>query len=327
MKIFRLIFGFCLLFLLFSCTDSSIKKSKKNTIATKDYFERDFEMPIKVNRVIPLFYVQAEMICVIGASSKIVGIGKLFAIQSTIIHEYFPQLYKLPQVGIKSNVNYEMILALKPDIVFCGTERDVVDRLEQLKVNNLPTFPKNTLQVSKQILLYGKIFNKSDNALKIVNFLNKEYKLVVNRTKNLDSKKRPKIYYARTDLFTTLGSGINSEIINLIGGISVTKDLPNDMNGVKVSLENLYAWNPDIIIIRDRASITPDDIYKDERLKGINAVKNKKVFQETFSWTEFRIGMYFGIIEKAKWLHPELFQDVKPQSEYEQFVTLFKSFY
>ena len=140
MKIRFFIYSTCLLFFLLSCYNSTNKTNNENTITIKDYFDREIQIPIKVNRVLPLFYVQAEMICVLGASNKIVGIGKLFAIQSTIIHEHFSQLYKLPQVGNQSNVNFEKVIALKPDIVFSGLEKDVSDRLEQLKIKNLSTF-------------------------------------------------------------------------------------------------------------------------------------------------------------------------------------------
>jgi iron complex transport system substrate-binding protein len=325
-KTYRLNLSFFCLFFLLSCANSSNHKADKNTITIKDYFDREIQVPVNMNRVITLGYVQAEMICVIGESRKLVAIGKPFGTRSPIIYNYYPRLLKLPVLGNQGYINYEKIISLKPDIVICGPEKAMTERLDQLNVNNIATYPRNPMQVSEQIILLGKILNQSENALKVVNFLNNEYMIVTNRTKNIKVNERPKVYYARTDLLTTLGGGIFSEIINLIGGVSVTKDLPDDMNGVKVSLENIYEWNPDIIIVRDRASITPDDLYKDERLKCINAVKNKQIYQETFSWTEFRMGMYFGMIEKAKWLHPDLFRDIDPKKEYKDFVQLFQSF-
>jgi iron complex transport system substrate-binding protein len=312
--------------LVLSCTKPQDNKSREYTTRVTDYFGRPLFIPTKVNRVIPLFYVQAEMICVLGASDKIVGIGQLFAVQSPIIHNYFPQLYRVPQVGNLSNVDYEKVISLKPDIVFCGPEKATLDGLERLNILSLPTFPRNSLQISEQILLYGKIFDKTQNAEDIVRFLNAEYEKVTNITEAIEIRQRPKVYYARTDFLTTLGGGINSEIIRLVGGISVTNDLSNDKNGIKVSLEDIYRWNPDAIIIRDRALTTAEDIYKDERLAKISAVRNRRVYRETYGWTEFRIGMFFGMLEKAKWLHPDLFKGINPQSEYDQFVKLFRSF-
>lgn len=315
-----------ILALFVSCIKSPKKANKLETLELKDYFDRQIKIPSNVSNLIPLYYVQAEIICVLGGADKIVGIGKLFANQSTIIDEHFKQLYQLPQVGIRNTINYEKIISLKPDIVFCGYEKEVTDHLDQLNIKNLSTFPKCPSQIAEEILQYGKIIDKYENAEKTVSFLNNEYSLVSKKTNIIKLNQRPRVYYARTDLFTTLGSGINSDIIELIGGISVTNHLPNDLNGIKVSLENLYDWNPEIIILRDRASVTPSDIYSDKRLKGINAVKNRRIYQETYGWTEFRLGMYFGLIEKSKWLHPELFKDLDPHVEYKKFVSLFQSF-
>lgn len=326
MNTVRINLSFVCLFVMLSCSFKTDYKADKKTVTVTDYFDREIQIPKNVNRVISLGYVQAEMISVIGESKKLVAIGKPFGTRSPIIYYYFPELLELPLLGNQGNINYEKIISLKPDIVICGPEKTVTERLDQLNIKNLATYPRNPLQVSEQILLLGKILNQSENAQKVANFLTNEYNVVINRTKNIKDKERPKVYYARTDLLTTLGGGIFSEVINLVGGINVTMELPNDLNGIKVSLENIYEWNPDIIIIRDRASLTPDDIYKDERLNGINAVKNKRIYQETFSWTEFRMGMYFGMIEKAKWLHPDLFQDINPVKEYEDFVKLFQSF-
>jgi iron complex transport system substrate-binding protein len=321
----RAVFYLSLIFFLSSCSSTSDRRVKKTAIIAKDCFGRELKIPVGPDRIIPLFYIQAEMICVLGEAGKIVGIGKLLSRNSPLINEYFPQLHKLPQVG-NVNINYEKIVALKPDIVFCGLNKAIATRLELLNINTLATFPQNPMQIADQILLYGRILERPENSMKIADFLSREFELVANRTKLLSEKERPKIYYARTDLLTTLGSGINSDIIYITGGINVARNLPEDIDGIKVSIENLYEWNPDIIIVRDRAFITPEEIMNDERFRGINAVKNRKVFQETYGWTEFRIGMYFGMIEKAKWLHPELFQDLEPRREYERFVKLFQSF-
>ena len=75
---------------MLSCADSQHKIVNKETITVKDYFDKDIELPIKVNRIMTMTSVTAEMICVVGASEKIVGIGKINVNRSPIIDNYFP---------------------------------------------------------------------------------------------------------------------------------------------------------------------------------------------------------------------------------------------
>lgn len=314
-----------LLFSFISCNEFKKINEDNKQIVLKDYFDRQIEIKRDINRVIPLYYVQAEVICALGASNKIVGIGRLMKTQSIIIDNYFPRLYEIPQVGNQNNFDLEKIISLNPDLIFCGTEKESVSRLEQLHLSTFSTYPKYPADILEQIRMYGMILNKENNSKVISTFLDSLYNLVKSKTLKINKSNYPSVYYARTDKFTTLGKGVNDEIIKTIGGRSVTENLPEDINGLKVTLEDIYKWNPDIIIIRDRASFTPEDLYNDSDWSMLKAIKNKKVFKETYGWTEFRFGTFFGIQEKAKWLHPDDFRDLDPEINYKRFIDLILS--
>jgi iron complex transport system substrate-binding protein len=94
---------------------------------------------------------------------------------------------------------------------------------------------------------------------------------------------------------------------------------------VLVSLENVYSWNPDVIIIRDAAPLSPNDFYNDPKWRGINAVIDKRIYKEHANWSGYRIETFFGLMEKAKWLNPNLFDTLDPEQEYEHFFALVAS--
>lgn len=312
------IFGI-FLFTIFSCNQNA--GTSRTGKLVKDYFNRSINIPQNIERIIPLYYVQAEIICAIGAKDKIVGIGKINERSSLFLNIHFPEMMKMPQVG-QGNINYEKIISLKPDIVFTGTEKPVIEQLEQLGYVAIATYPKSLKDIIDETVFYGDILGKRQESLEIYELFKNIEDKVFKISKNIPPNKRPKVYYVRTDALTTLGGNVQGEIIDLAGGQLVTNGLGDNATSLQMSFEDIYKYNPDVIIIRDRASIKSEDIFNDDRWKNINAVKNKKVFQEHSGWTEYRLETIFGIIEKAKWLQPELFREFNPETDYNKFIEI-----
>ena len=322
MKLFNTtLLGFLVLLCL-ACNDTT--SNKRETRQVQDYFDRTVNLVQNVQRTIPIYYVQAEIICAIGGKNKIVGIGKINENSSIFLKTYFPGMLDLPQVG-QSNISYEKIISLKPDVVFTGTERPVVERLEQLGYATIATYPNTLNEISDEIVLYGNVLGKEKEASAIYNFFQDISKRLSEISKSIPQTEKPTVYYIRTDPLITLGGNVLGEIIELSGGKLVTSGIGDNATSLQMSFEDIYKYNPEVIIIRDRASVKPEDIYKDVRWKTINAVKNKRIFQERSGWTEFRLETIFGVIEKAKWLHPELFKDFDAVLEYKRFIEIVKA--
>ena len=307
-------------FLGLSCNEDKATHAHHKTV--NDYFNRSISIPNKVERVITLYYVQAEIVCAIGAKSKIVGIGKINATSSSFLKAYFSEILNLPQVGNQTNVSYEKIISLKPDIVFIGTEKPTFDRLRKLGYTAVATYPKTFNEICEEISLYGNVLGKEQQAQNLSSYFTNVIEKIKKRSYGLSQKAKPKVYYIRTDALTTLGGNILGEIIDLAGGHLVTNGIGNNETSLQLSLEDIYKYNPDVIIIRDRASVNPEDIYKDDKWRGIAAVRNRKIYKEHSGWTEFRLETIFGIIEKAKWLQPNLFKDFDADSAYLNFVDI-----
>lgn len=309
------------LLMIFVSACQQNKSQSSDSKIVKDYFNRSIKIPQKIRRIIPVYYVQAEIICAIGAKDKIVGIGKIDERSSAFIRDYFPELLKLPQIS-QNSINYEKIISLHPDIIFTGTEKSTNERFEQLGCIAIATYPKNLKDVTDEIVFYGSVLGKDKEAQKISSLFNDITNKIKVVSNNIPMNKRPKVYYMRSDALTSLGGKMQGEIISLAGGNLVTNGIGDNATSLQMSFEDIYKYNPDVIILRDRASLKPNDIYNDERWKDINAVKNKRVFQEHYGWTEFRLETIFGIIEKAKWLHPELFKDLSAETEYKKFIEI-----
>jgi iron complex transport system substrate-binding protein len=315
----------CLFFLTIFLVQGCEKKRPVQGIMVTDYFGTEIRIPDKIERIIPIFSVQSEYMCIVGARDKIVGVGNLRP-DNTIFARLFPNIYTLPVVGAQT-INLEKILQLHPDVVVCGHNRKMIENIQRLNLIAVGTFPRDINGIFEQIRIAGIVAHKEGEAEKIITYLKKELLQIREKTALLAEKNRPRVYYARYDPFETMGDGIYSEIIDVAGGKNVVSGIGKSGQAIIVSLENIYKWNPDIIILRDKAPITANTFYQDAKWKGINAIVNKQIYREHRNWSEFRVETFFGIMEKAKWFHPDLFLDLSPSDEYEQFFRLIESFY
>lgn len=314
-----------LLLVLSSCNNESPKKCKRSKkITIRDNVRGAIDLPSNINRVIPLYYVQAEIICAIGGEGKIVGIGKIDKKSSSLITALYSDILKLPQVGNQNNISFEKIISLAPDLIFTDTDEATLERFSTLHIPTIATYPNSLVEISQEIDFYGNILGKSKQAERLSTLFNDIIEKIKICSKQIPKKDILKVYYIRTDALTTLGGNTLPEIMGLAGGRLVTSGISNNSKSLQVSMEDVCLYNPDVIIIRDRASITPTDLYSDKRWKNIAAIQKHRVYQEHYGWTEFRLETVFGLIEKAKWLHPTVFKNINAEDEYHKFTTILK---
>jgi iron complex transport system substrate-binding protein len=306
------------------CGNAEKSNSNCSKVVT-DYFGREIHIPTQVTRVIPVFNVQSEYMCILGARNKIIGVGVVHP-DDNIFDRIFPGIYELPRVGANT-INLEKIVELDPDVVLCGNNKTMAENIERLNIITVGSFPRNIGGILEQIRITGIIVGKEAEADIIINYLSAMLNFIKNTTDSLPDRDKPGVYYARYHPYETLGRGIHAEIIAAAGGNNVVSDLGESGQALVVSLENIYKWNPDVIILRDKAPLSADDLYKDPKWKDISAIRNRRVYREHRNWSEFRVETFFGIMEKAKWFHPDLFADLNPDEEYEKFFELVETFY
>ena len=88
-------------------------------------------------------------------------------------------------------------------------------------------------------------------------------------------------------------------------------------NSVTVSMEQVYTWNPGVILVTNFTKAQPDDIYNStigsDDWSGIKAVQDKRVYK-------MPLGMYrsytpgadtpITLLWLAKTVYPDLFSDI-----------------
>ena len=234
------------------------------------------------------------------------------------LHRAAPELKELPRISY-SDPSLEFIVALKPDVIIGRSPYQSVDVIQE--GTGIPTVGTESTGGDlsfEQHRFFGKVVGREEEAEELMSYVNEKLAEITEVTSQIPDSEKPKVevVHGRQAAGTT---GIESAMcrydpIEIAGGINV---LGKDCVGttVSVSLEQVLAWNPDIIFLGSsptkEKSLYIDDVLSHPDIQTINAVKNKSVYYTKgcmIGWDPVTViteAFYF-----AKLFHPEKFNDL-----------------
>ena len=202
---------------------------------------------------------------------------------------------------------------------FKDTSWGTYEQLESEGINCLTItgtiVPDETVEdIYTDIENLGKIFKVEDKAAALIADMKASIADTNGKVAGVAEADKPKVFVfdsSKEDQIYTTSSGLESNLIELAGGINTTRGQA-DSRWFNTSVETLVAANPDIIIINDYGSTSLED--KIEQLKSnptlatIPAIANDRIYSITLCEV-FASSMTANTIEKfAKDFHPECFQ-------------------
>ena len=286
-----------------------------------------------VTRIVTLPPSSLDTIRTIGAEDKVVGI-------STYLDEvYFPELSKLPSVGSSwLNPDLEKIIELKPDAVFTLTNWNpgIEDKLVPVGIPVVRLEFNKPTGIPESITKLGYILDKKNKAKEFLDWYNGYIDEIEARTERLSDDEKPRVYEGFLDEVLAKGD-IWYPACEIAGGINIATAA--GIEGRKsVDPEWVVVQNPDIMVfgmhptegeegysVDDPADMkrVRDEIMNRPEFANVNAVKTGRV--HLFAW-QIGLGMHSVISTayRAKWFHPDLFEDLDPQEIHQEYLTEFQ---
>ena len=241
------------------------------------------------------------------------------------------RLLEIPYVGRSwETVNAELILSLKPDVVFASEATDFANTIQEntgipvVCAGSGPTFE----YTYKEIEIIGTVLEKEKEAENLISFMEEKIDSVRKITSEIPDSEKPKVYLSTRAHVTGMGSFLRSltryEPLDIAGGINVAKDCVSIGTGytVDVTKEQIIAWNPDIILVtrhslKQEPVVPVEAVLSDPDLQTVNAVKNHKVY--------YVINMYcagmpqhknlVNVMYLPKLFYPDKFEDLDLEKE------------
>ena len=337
---------------IFACTKSSSNvsapnetinetKTEENSSSTHvvvDHGGNQVIVPNKIERIVvtDIFPIPAVLSVFFNSADKIVGIAptSMSAAKNSLLSEIYPEILNAKSDFMSGNViNVEELMKLNPDVVFysennnehkevltkagfCaigisanGWNYDCIETLNQW------------LKTLTDVFKYSDDINiLTDRSNKAQNKSNEIYDMIKTRISELKPEEKKRVFFLfQYNDSTMLTSGKNffgQWWADASGCINVAEELSKD-NSVATNLEQVYAWNPDMIFITNFTTALPKDLYENTvgnyDWSEINAVKNKEVYK-------LPLGMYrtytpgidtpITLLWFAKTVYPEIFNDI-----------------
>lgn len=271
-------------FLAFCAQPSELKVSHEFNLTKILNSERldDTGFPVDEGlpqRIVSLAPSNTEILFAIGAGDRVVGVTDYCNYPKEVLEK--KRRGEVFSVGGYATVNIERIVSLKPDLVVAsyGNGLENIETLRRLGIKVIAFNPKSVEDVMKDIVLIGVATGCIENATKVVREMIEKIEKV-----RMDAEGKQKVRVAHILWYDPIWvSGRNTfidEVISIAGGENVF-----EFDGWRaISVEDLILANPDVILVSSGSGMGGgrDVVYEwiitDERLKGIKAVREGKVY-------------------------------------------------
>ncbi|MEY8771485.1 ABC transporter substrate-binding protein [Erwinia sp. DT-104] len=304
-----------------------------------DQLGRQVTLPDRVDRVVVLQHQTLNILVQLDATNTLVGIlGNWKQQLGDGYSRLAPELTRLPTLGDLTHVDVEKLVALHPQVVFVTNyaPQEMIDQIQKLGIaviaislradnqqqNRLNPDLADEEQAYSEglkegVRLIGEVVNHQQQAETLIKATFNQRQQTGNRLQAIPASQRIRVYMANPDL-TTYGSGKYTGLMMAhAGALNVAAAA---VKGYKqVSMEQILAWDPQVIFVQDRYPQVIDEINQQPAWQAVDAVKHHRVYlmpEYAKAWGyPMPEALALGELWMAKKLYPEKFQDVDMQKK------------
>ena len=300
-----------------------------------DMAGRRVRVPDEIHRV---YGVTPPVSYMVYAMDPALLVGSNFPFSRYELEYLDPRMKDLPVVGGWFGqgrvANLENLLAVKPDIILLWrwNESAVNEKIERiLKPLNIPAVyvvMKTLHDYPAAFRFIGELLNMKDRAGALAAYGERVLGETARVCASVQHDKKVTVYYAEgaDGLSTECDASVHAALIPLSGGENV-HHCPdtNSFGMIKISIEQILDYNPDVIISHDDMFLNH---YKsDAKWQNIKAVKNGRVYRiprKPFNWFDRppSFMQLLGVQWLTRLLHPDLYS-IDTASETTGFYRLF----
>jgi len=330
-------------------TTQEITAEKSTAEETTDYIEvvdqnnMTAKVPKDASRVALTALPLPSVYAITGAPiENLVGMhpGSASAIENSIMAAMYPDLVNVPSNFIDGlDINIEELMTLDPDVVMYWAEYD--NQYDVMTAAGIPAVGVKTQAggdamktMESWLEIMGTMFgtNTEDgNASKVLEYGEQVQAEIAAVVEDIPEEEKVSVLYLyghSADEISVSGNEFYGGFwIESAGGINSAAEISGH---AIVNMEQIYEWNPDIILITTFTETMPEDLYNNtiegQDWSQVAAVQNGKVYKEP-------LGIYRWFPPSgdaplmAKWMAQTLYPELFTYDMVEEIKAYYEEFY
>lgn len=251
------------------------------------------------------------------------------------IYTAFPQSRNM--TVLDTDAGPEQIAPVNPDLVMMKSylKEQLGDQVELLGIKVIYLDLETPEAINNDIRTLGAVFGNPQRAEQLVQLYDQARTKITDVTSTIPAAEKPSVLLLQHSnkggevaFKVPTGSYLQTQLVEMAGGEPVWRDVMGE-GWTVITLEQIAAWNPQVVIIIDysgKAMETVDRLEADENWQQLDAVKNGKLhaFPLDFqSWDQPDTRWTLGLAWLATKLQPERFETLKMNQEIMAFYTDF----
>lgn len=306
-------------------------------VTITDHADRTVTVPTDPKKVaiLDIYPLPSLLTVYLNSADSIVAMEpvSMNAAKAGILSQLYPDILNVNTDIMNGDaVNMEALAALQPDVVFYNAaKKDEAQQLEDAGLTavgiSATKFNYDAIKTYQEWMsLLDQIYPDyaGKRGTQAGDYASQVYNEVQDKVKDVTDKQKVLFLYQYDDtaMVTSSSKFFGQWWCDAVGAANVAQDVPADNMNAKITMEQVYEWNPDVIIITNFTKTTPDDLYNNaigsDDWSSVKAVQDKRVYKMPLGvYRTYTPGIDTPLTLEwlAQAVYPDLFSDVDVASD------------
>ncbi len=350
MKLFKVLLSAILATSLVACSSSTQSSTTSSTtsstevattVTVTDHADRTVTVPTNPEKVVILDILPlASMLTVyLDSASSIVAMepASMNAAKNGILAELYPEVLNVnTDIMDGEDVNIESLVALEPDVVFYNASNTAeLEKLENAGLTAVAVSPTKwqfncITTFNEWMSLLNQIYpdHAGDREQLINTYSTEKYDMIQEKVSEVTDKQKVLFLYQYDEntMITSSSKFFGQWWCDAVGATNVAQDVQAEKTNAVITMEQVYEWDPDVIVITNFTTTTPDDLYNNtigsDDWSNVSAVKNQRVYKMPLgAYRTYTPGVDTPMTLEwlAQAVYPELFSDMDVKADVKEY--------
>lgn len=309
------------------------------TVTITDEADRQVTVPLNPERaaILDIYPIPAALTVFLNSAEGIVAMepASMNAAKNSVLSELYPEILNVStDIMSGDSVNIEALIALDPQVVFYSAgSQEEGDALVNAGLNAVAISPSKwnydcIRTYDEWTSLFGQIYpDRSGGREKLVSdYSTKKYEEIREKVKDIPDADRQKVLflfqYDDTKMITSGKNFFGQWWCDSVGAVNAAEEVSGENRNAQITMEQVYEWNPDVIIITNFTQTQPDDLLSssvgDDDWSTVKAVQDGRVYKMPLgTYRTYTPGVDTPITLEwlAQKVYPDLFAEVDVKAD------------